>query len=609
MISRFFKAIWRLLSGVSKVISVLIPLVLLGTFLVAIGITLSDSTPEPLPEKAALWIAPSGALLEDRPATDPVAAFLSQEFDSPSLLDDVVQSLRFAAADDRITSVVFNLENVVGPTTSQTLEINAALSEVQASGKPVIALGDFFTQGQYLLAAQADHVLLHPEGGMLLEGFSVYRAYLKRFLDKIRVTMNVFRAGQNKSAVEPYIRDSMSDSEREVVSRWLNSLWSAYAALAEQGRDKPAGSLNAYIETFPEQLEVSGGDLSGVAVSAGWVDELTDHAEMEERLREWVGATNEDGDAEMIPFERYLEDMKMQHYPEEEALPLIAIVPVEGTLMPGESEEGLAGSDTIEAYIDRAVETEDLAAVVLRINSPGGSVFASDLIRRKLNELKTLEVPLVVSMGTVAASGGYWIAAEADEIWALPTTLTGSIGAFSAFPTFEGLVDYANITVDGVGTTSLAGQASLERGVSPEMQRVLQAMADHTYDDFVELVARGRQLERADVEQIAEGLVWTGEEALGIGLVDQLGGLDEAVAAAAALAEVDAWRVRRIGEPPSFEGLLLAELSRSFNLKSLSPSGWVQTLMQTFRPALQGLDQFRDPMNVYVQCLLCGPTP
>ena len=609
MISRFFKAIWRLLSGVSKVISVLIPLVLLGTFLVAIGITLSDSTPEPLPEKAALWIAPSGALLEDRPATDPVAAFLSQEFDSPSLLDDVVQSLRFAAADDRITSVVFNLENVVGPTTSQTLEINAALREVQASGKPVIALGDFFTQGQYLLAAQADHVLLHPEGGMLLEGFSVYRAYLKRFLDKIRVTMNVFRAGQNKSAVEPYIRDSMSDSEREVVSRWLNSLWSAYAVLAEQGRDKPAGSLNAYIETFPEQLEASGGDLSGVAVSAGWVDELTDHAEMEERLREWVGATNEDGDAEMIPFERYLEDMKMQHYPEEEALPLIAIVPVEGTLMPGESEEGLAGSDTIEAYIDRAVETEDLAAVVLRINSPGGSVFASDLIRRKLNELKTLEVPLVVSMGTVAASGGYWIAAEADEIWALPTTLTGSIGAFSAFPTFEGLVDYANITVDGVGTTSLAGQASLERGVSPEMQRVLQAMADHTYDDFVELVARGRQLDRSDVEQIAEGLVWTGEEALEIGLVDQLGGLDEAVAAAAVLAEVDAWRVRRIGEPPSFEGLLLAELSRSFNLKSLSPSGWVQTLMQTFRPALQGLDQFRDPMNVYVQCLLCGPTP
>ena len=609
MISRFFKAIWRFLSGVSKVISVLIPLVLLGTFLVAIGVTLSDSTPEPLPEQAALWIAPSGALLEDRPATDPVAAFLNQEFDSPSLLDDVVQSLRYAAVDDRITSVVFNLENVVGPTTSQTLEINKALREVQASGKPVIALGDFFTQGQYLLAAQADHVLLHPEGGMLLEGFSVYRAYLKRFLDKIRVTMNVFRAGQNKSAVEPYIRDSMSDSEREVVSRWLGSLWTAYALLAEQGRDKPAGSLNAYIESFPDQLEASGGDLSGVAVSAGWVDELADHAEMEARLRDWVGATNEEGDAEMIPFERYLDEIKMQHHPEEEGLPLIAIVPVEGTLMPGESEEGLAGSDTIEAYIDRALEAEDLAAVVLRINSPGGSVFASDLIRRKLGELKALEVPLVVSMGTVAASGGYWIAAEADEIWALPTTLTGSIGAFSAFPTFEGLVDYADITIDGVGTTSLAGQASLDRGISPEMQRVLQAMADHTYDDFVDLVARGRDLKQTDVEQIAEGLVWTGEEAVEIGLVDQLGGLDEAVAAAAALADLEAWRVRRIGEPPSFEGLLLQELSRSFNLKAMSPGGWVQTLMRTLRPALQGLDRFRDPMNVYVQCLICGPTP
>jgi protease-4 len=245
--------------------------------------------------------------------------------------------------------------------------------------------------------------------------------------------------------------------------------------------------------------------------------------------------------------------------------------------------------------------------VVLRVNSPGGSVFASDLIRRKLAEVRAAEIPVVVSMGSVAASGGYWIAAEADEIWALPTTITGSIGAFSAFPTIEGVIDYIGVKVDGLGTTPLAGAASLNRGLSPEMSNIVQALSYGAYEDFIELVATGRNMSDADVREIAEGIVWIGADAAEIGLVDQLGGLQEAVESAAALAGVDQWRTGRTQVPPSFESILLEELSRSFSASVLPKGGWFESLIEGFRPVVKGVSDLRDPMHVYVQCLACAP--
>ena len=343
---------------------------------------------------------------------------------------------------------------------------------------------------------------------------------------------------------------------------------------------------------------ITGAPLPGYGSPRAWIDEA---------LAEWVGVTDEDGFAEMVHFERYVDDIKSQRAIEQEGLPLIAIVPVEGTLVPGDSEEGMAGSDTISGYIDTALEAEDLAAIVLRVNSPGGSVFASDLIRRKLAEAKEADIPVVVSMGSVAASGGYWISAEADEIWALPTTITGSIGAFSAFPTIEGIVDYIGVTVDGVGTTPLAGEASLNRGLSPEMASIVQALANGAYEDFIELVASGRDMSEEAVELIAEGLVWTGAEASQIGLVDHLGGLDQAVAAAAELAGVDTWRTGRTTVPPSFESVLLEELSRSLGASVMPPGGWLGSLVEGFKPVVRSLSSLRDPMHVYAQCLSCVP--
>ena len=604
---RLLKGIWRVLSGISRAISVLVPLLFVTVFVIAFSTGMKDSAPEPLPEKAALLIAPSGPLVEDAAPVDPISAFINQDYEQPALLNDVVRAIRWAAADDRITSLVMDLENLAGPSTSQTVEISAAIAEFKAAGKSVVAFGDFYSQAHYLLASQADHVMLHPEGGMFLEGFSVYRSYLRSFFEKVRVTMHVFRAGENKSAVEPYLRDDMSDSEREVVSRWLSGLWSTYTDLAESGRELPAGAMNAFIASFPDQLAASSNDLGQTMLDAGWVDALADHAQMDEALAEWVGVTDEDGFAEMVTFKRYVDDIKSQRAIEQEGLPLIAIIPVEGTLVPGDSEEGMAGSDTIIGYIDTALEAEDLAAIVLRVNSPGGSVFASDLIRRKLSEATAADIPVIVSMGSVAASGGYWISAEADEIWALPTTITGSIGAFSAFPTIEGIVDYIGVTVDGVGTTPLAGEASLNRGLSPEMASIVQALANGAYEDFIELVANGRDMSEEAVQLIAEGLVWTGAEASQIGLVDKLGGLDAAVAAAAELAGVEEWRTGRTTVPPSFESVLLEEISRSLGASVMAPGGWLGSLVEGFKPVVRSLSSLRDPMHVYVQCLSCVP--
>jgi len=604
---RLLKGIWRVLSGISRVITVLAPLVFVAIFVIAFSAGLSDSTPEPLPEKAALLIAPSGPLVEDAPPLDPVSAFLNQDYDQPTLLNDLVRAIRWAAEDDRITALVLDLENLAGPSTSQTLEISDAMAEFQAAGKPVIAAGDFYTQAHYLLASQADHILLHPEGGMFLEGFSVYRSYLKTFLEKIRVTMHVFRAGESKSAVEPYLRDDMSETERRIVTQWLGGLWSTYTQHAEAGRDLPEGEMDRFIADFGGRLQASNNDLAETILAGGWVDVLADHSEMEDALAEWVGVTDDEGHAEMIGLGRYVDDVKASLSLELEGLPLIAIVPVEGTIVPGDSEEGMAGSDTITGYIDMVLEAEDLAAVVLRVNSPGGSVFASDLIRRKLAEVRAAEIPVVVSMGSVAASGGYWIAAEADEIWALPTTITGSIGAFSAFPTIEGVIDYIGVKVDGLGTTPLAGAASLNRGLSPEMSNIVQALSYGAYEDFIELVATGRNMSDADVAEIAEGIVWIGADAAEIGLVDQLGGLQEAVESAAALAGVDQWRTGRTQVPPSFESILLEELSRSFSASVLPKGGWFESLIEGFRPVVKGVSDLRDPMHVYVQCLACAP--
>ena len=604
----FFSGIWRALQGLSKVVTVLIPLLALTFFIGGLIIGIRGAQPEPLPERAALLLNPQGVLVETRVPLAPLDAFLEGD-GGEVLLADVIESIKRAANDDRITALVMDLQQAVGLSVSQVLEIAPAIETFRASGKPVVAYADYYDQGQYALAAQADSVLLHAEGGVNLQGFAVYKSYLRRLLDNIHVTMNVFRVGDNKSAVEPFLRDDMSDSERDVIGLWLGDIWTQYTTLVEAGRQFDAGTIDQFIAEFPDRLEDHNGDLGEVALYNRLVDYLMTYDEMNEHLADVVAAVNEEGDWQAVDFGHYLQatagDNKASVEASSETKAVIAVIPIEGELIPGESTQGFAGSDTVLEQIERAQELDNLAAVVVRVNSPGGSVFAAEVIRQKLRTLQRSDIPVVVSMGSVAASGGYYIAADAEEIWALPSTITGSIGVFAAFPTLERLYDWAEVNVDGVTTAPLAAAIRLDTGVDETGKRIINSVISRVYQDFVDIVANGRDMEWDSVDAIAGGKVWSGEDASEIGLVDKLGSLEDAVAAAAAFAEVDDYDVRRVGMPLSPEQLILQELGKNFGSASLPGFSVLDKLAAQLALPLRAIDSLRDPGHVYLRCLEC----
>jgi len=610
-IKRVFGGVWRVLSGISKGISVLLPILLLAYVAGALLLGFKAAQPDPMPDKGALLVNPSGVLVENRTPLEPFDA-LMQGDSGEVLLPVLIKAINNAADDDRVTALVMDLQALAGPSVTQTLEIKVALDTFKASGKPVVAIGDYYDQGQYALAAQADTVVLHPEGGINLYGFAIYKSYVKQLLENAKITMNVFRVGENKSAVEPFLRDDMSDSEREVIGRWLGDLWDSYTGLVEESRGFEPGAVQQFINEFPDRLEIAGGDQPQLMLDAGFVDQLLTHDQQDQFLADLVGATDEDGHYQTIEYGAYAQlDAYTMPGSSEDAVseavtPLIAIVPIEGELIPGESMQGFAGSDTVVDQLERAVELEGLAAVVLRINSPGGSVFASEVMRQKILAIKELGLPVVVSMGGLAASGGYYIAADADQIWAHPSTITGSIGVFAAFPTVEKLYDWAGATVDGVSTTGIASAIRFDTGVNPAGRRIINSLIANIYVEFVDLVARGRGLSWDQVNDVAGGLVWSGRDALDIGLVDSLGGLDAAVAAAATLADVSDYETRRVGTPLSPEQLLLEQIGKEFGSVHVPGGSMATRLIKQLVQPLRIMDSLQDPKNIYVRCLECA---
>ena len=600
----FLKAIWRILAGISKAISVLVPLVFLGFVILIFSVSVSENVPEPLPDQAGLLIAPNGPLVEDRTELEPFDALFAADLPEELLLSTLIEAIDEAADDPRITSIVLDLENMAGPSTSQTMEILEAIDRFKASGKPVLAHADYLSQSQYLLASSADELVVHPEGGAMLTGFGVYRTYMKRFLENIKVNFHVFRVGENKSAVEPYMRDDMSESQRDVVGQWLGSLWQDYSKIVETSRGLEQGDLDDFINAFPERLAASNGDVAETFLEAGLVDQLLNDDELEAWLADKVGANDASGEAELVGLRRYISDYRAAEGDSEDAV--IAVVAIEGSLMPGSSGQGVAGSDSIVSHLERAHE-DDIAALVVRINSGGGSVFASEVIRTKIEAIAADGIPVIASMGGAAASGGYWIASQADEIWAMPTTITGSIGVWSVFPTVEGLMDYAGLSVDGVGTTQLAASFDPSRALDERSAAVFQAMVDGIYDDFIELVSKRRDMSPEAVDAIAGGKVWIGRDAVDIGLVDEMGSLDTAVAAAAQRAGVaDGYQTVRYGTEVSPQQLVLEEIGRNFGLAGVDGFGAVWQWLAPIRQQLAFIDTLRDPKHVYLQCFDCN---
>jgi protease-4 len=497
------------------------------------------------------------------------------------------------------------LDNLVYAGISRTQEIVRALETFRASGKPVIAVGDYYTQDQYLLASHADEVIVHPLGGVALEGFSSYRNYFRSALEKLSINVHIFRAGEHKSAIEPLVRDDMSPEEKAVTARWLDDLWAQYAAMVEAERDLPPGAVTAYANEFPERLRQHGGDAATAALEAGLVDRLMQRAEANDYLIEVVGAEDEDGLYEAVVFERYAA-RKQPSRDDAADSGRVAVVTAAGNILPGDQPPGVIGGDSTARLIRGAAEDEDTDAIVLRINSGGGSMFASEVIRQQVLFAQSREIPVVVSMGSVAASGGYYIAAPADEIWATPTTITGSIGVFAAFPTFEDLLERVGIYTDGVGTTEMAGSLRADRPLNPDLVEALNSGIEFAYRTFLDVVAEGRDMPVEAVEPLAEGRVWSAADALETGLVDRVGSLEEAIASAAALAGVDDYEVDYVELPLSPRDLIMKQLANRVGQLGFTAPAALARLVSPVRAAVEELSVLQDPRHLYLRCLDCG---
>ncbi|HCS29523.1 MAG TPA: signal peptide peptidase SppA [Spongiibacteraceae bacterium] len=571
--------------------------------LVALGFALFAKGPQ-LPEQFALDIQLRGLVVDQLSPVDPLTQIIDGEAVAETRLNDMIKAIDRGAADDRVSLLLLSLEELDHIGMSKASELAAAVERFKASGKPVVASSISYDQDSYLVASQADEVYLDAMGGVVIEGFGLYRNYFRSALDKLGVNIHVFRVGEFKSAMEPLMRDSMSEEAKEANHAWLGQLWAAYTEQVSANRGIKKDAVDNYVNQIDKVMAKHKGNLAAAAMSRQLVDALSNRREWREHMIGRVGA-NDDGEFNRV---KHLDYLSLSDEHEPLVGDAVGILVAQGTIVDGEVTGNGIGGESFSELVRRAHEDDSIKSVVLRIDSGGGSAFASEQIRQELLALKKSGKPLVVSMGSAAASGGYWIAANADEIWATPATITGSIGIFGAFPTIEQSLAKLGITTDGIATTEIAGGLRPDRPLNPVVKRALQSGIEHGYRQFLSIVAQGRDMLPEQVDKIAQGRVWTGADAKHLGLVDQLGGLDDAVAAAANLAGMSEYRKKWV-EPalPPMQALV-AHLLESTGLKaglaarSSLPQRWWQPLGRQ----IQAFLQLRDPTGLYAFCAECS---
>ncbi len=476
----------------------------------------------------------------------------------------------------------------------------------------MFAVGDSYTQPQYFLAAHADDVYLNDLGMLNIDGFGYYRTYLKGAIDKLKIDLNVFRVGKYKSFVEPFIRDDMSDEDKEASRRWLTALWQIYQTDIEKARGLEPGSLDLYANEYLARLESAGGKTAKVALEAGLVDHLAGRDAVRDELIELVGESDDDsGDFSGIHFQDYLADVRQQAGTEKQTLN-VGVVVAAGEIVDGAAAPGTIGGDSLAELVSQAAVDESIKAVVLRVDSPGGSMFASEVVFAQLQRLKSVGKPLIVSMSTVAASGGYYIAMPADEIWASESTITGSIGVGALVPTIQRGLDSLGVHVDGIGTTRLSGQLRLDRELGDDARQLIQLGVEDAYRTFIGKVADQRDMSVERVDYLARGRVWIGSDALELGLVDQLGGLEQAIESAAelaGLAEGD-YGVTYIEQALSLSEMLALQ----FAVTARHAMNWLgfdrgrsnrtvlARIMSGVQRELDFFEKLNDPRGIYYHC-------
>jgi protease IV len=557
-LGRVIYGVWRSLDVLRRFLHLLILLALLG---IVIG-TLRQVSPH-VPDKAALVIRPSGDLVEQL-SGDPVGRAVSEaqgDGQPQTLLWDLTTAIRAAATDPRIAVLLINTDDLGSAGQVKLEELTAAIQEFRHSGKKIISFGTYFLQNQYYLAAQADEVYLDPFGFVLLDGYARYRMFYKEALDKLNVDIHLFRAGKYKSAEEPFIRRDMSPEDREASEAYLQALWGGYRQSVAAARNLKPDALAQFSNGYVAAVAAAGGDSAKVAKDSGLVSGLKTQQEIEDRLTDLVGADPSGKTYRQITVNDYLRAThagdKLQHAKG----PSVGVIVASGEILPGKQPPGTIGGESTSALLRAARLDDEIRAVVLRIDSPGGDVVSSEQIYREVLALKQDGKPVIVSMSDVAASGGYYIAAPADRIIASANTITGSIGVFANIPTFSRTLAKVGINTDGVGTTPLAGADRLDRPMSPDTARLLQVTVDHNYEEFLARVAKGRGKTRETIDAIGQGRVWAGSDALKQGLVDVLGTYDDAVKEAGTRANLKpGYGVRRIEPEMGLAQLLLLQM-------------------------------------------------
>jgi protease-4 len=554
--ARMLLGIWHMIDGARKVVLNLVFFLIVYVVIVA----LIDSGDHLIVQPdTALVLRPQGDVVEQYSGT-PLDHVLMQATDSgrqETRLRDLTESIRRGALDPKITRMVIDPNEMRSIGLAALLELESAIEEFRAAGKPIVALVDNVGQQQYFLAALADEVWLNPMGLVWIDGFAAYRQFYREGLDKLEVEVNLFRVGKYKSAMEPFIRDDMSPEAKEANLHWIGDLWYQYLEAVSRHRGVPVENLTAAINGFADRLEAVEGDFARFALELGLVDQLISLPEAKlELARRGAPAASSEG-FRQIDHDNYLAVSGSQI--KAAGRQQVAIVVAEGEIVRGRQPQGMVGAATLADKLRKVGEDNAVQAVVLRVNSPGGDAFAAEKIRRELVALKDAGKTVVVSMGDVAASGGYWIAMGADEVWASPSTITGSIGVFGVAPTFSKPLAKLGIHTDGVGTTELAGKMRLDRPMDDDLRRIFQAAVERSYADFINLVAEGRGQSPAEIGEVAQGRVWSGGQALEHGLVDQAGTLQQAVDAAARIAGLgtDYEAVYDEWEISPFEAMLL----------------------------------------------------
>ena len=540
----FFRGLWHFLDVLRRVLSLI---ALLALFFVVL-VLLHQSTPR-LPEHAALVLRPSGAIVEQLSGEPFERAINQAQGSAPpeTLLWDLTEAIHAAASDGRIRAILIDTDDMSSAGQAKLEELAAALAEFRKSGKKVIATGSRMGKSQFYLAAQADELYLDPFGAVLIDGYERFRLYYKDALDKLGIEMHLFRAGKFKSAEEPFIRRDMSPEDREASAGYLQALWSGYRNAIASARGKSPEEVAAYADSYLASVKAAGGDLALVAKNAGLVTDLRTPAQVEKRMIELVGTDSDTHSFHGVDLQDYLRVVHVEQRLHRDKSGAIGVISASGEILDGNQPPGSVGGESLSRLLRQARFDSEIKAVVLRIDSPGGSVLASEQIYREVQALRAAGKPVIASMSDLAASGGYYIAAPADAIVASANTITGSIGVFASVPTFEHTLDKIGVHSDGFGTTALSGATRLERPMSAGVSELLQTSVSHTYEEFLARVALGRSKTRDEIDAIAQGRVWAGADALRLGLIDRIGTYQDAVKLAAERAKLGtSYHIKRI---------------------------------------------------------------